>query len=259
MRGPEKWIWISKREIHLNNDSSNKSHCHPPEAARTMASSFQTPFLLFLLVILLSWNGIIAWSPNARQHSRPFGHPRIPQSSSSPITAGDAHVVVVVVVASTHKQHRRRMILRGAMDESIITDVSSISPFAIAGLALLLGIAAQTFINQMLEGDDGLGAFLKDGSGYNKSGYRPLSKGTTNEGKKNADPLPWLKLPQLDFVEVAGQRNRNAEELVYQQFEQLRQEMNEKIEEGKLEQASAIREELEALMKEAGIEYKSDQ
>jgi hypothetical protein len=145
------------------------------------------------------------------------------------------------------------------MDESIITDVSSISPFAIAGLALLLGIAAQTFINQMLEGDDGLGAFLKDGSGYNKSGYRPKDKKNNEGDKTSTDPLPWLKLPRLDFVEVAGQRNMNAEELVYQQFEQLRQEMNEKLEEGKVEQASAIRKELEVLMKEAGIEYRSDQ
>eukprot|EP00429_Kryptoperidinium_foliaceum_P039094 CAMPEP_0176178424 /NCGR_PEP_ID=MMETSP0120_2-20121206/91422_1 /TAXON_ID=160619 /ORGANISM="Kryptoperidinium foliaceum, Strain CCMP 1326" /LENGTH=59 /DNA_ID=CAMNT_0017516577 /DNA_START=1 /DNA_END=177 /DNA_ORIENTATION=- len=56
----------------------------------------------------------------------------------------------------------------------------------------------------MLEGDQGLGAFLKDGSGYNKSGFQNIqgSKG------KSSDPLPWLKLPQLDFVEVSGQPNR---------------------------------------------------
>ena len=81
-----------------------------------------------------------------------------------------------------------------------------LSPFAIAGLALLLGIAAQSFINQMLEGDQGLGSYLKDGSGYNKSGFRRVDKASMKNDEMN-DPLPWLKLPKLDFVDVAGQSN----------------------------------------------------
>jgi hypothetical protein len=126
-----------------------------------------------------------------------------------------------------------------------------VEPLAVAGVAVVLGVAAQGFINQMLDGDDGLGAFLKDGSGYNKSGYKKSGKAKEDEPK---DPLPWLKLPKLDFVEVAGQNNRQ-EELVYEQLERMRQDMNEKLQEGKVEQAAAIRDELEGLMTEAGIDF----
>ena len=81
------------------------------------------------------------------------------------------------------------------------------TPFTITIVALTIGVAAQTFINKMLEGDQGLGAFLSDGTGFNKSGYRPSSssKGNNSRSTVDKDPLPWLKLPQLDFVEVAGQ------------------------------------------------------
>jgi hypothetical protein len=125
------------------------------------------------------------------------------------------------------------------------------SPFLVAGVALVLGVAAQLFINQMLQGEQGLGAFLKDGSGYNKSGFRNLNGDNT----KNEDPLPWLKLPKLDFVEVAGQEDENR---YIQELERLRYEMNQKLEEGSVEEATAVREQLEAAMKEAGIEFKSD-
>ena len=53
----------------------------------------------------------------------------------------------------------------------------------------------------MLGGEQGLGAFLSDGSGYNKSGFKPRKK---NE-EEASDPLPWLKLPEFDYVDVAGQ------------------------------------------------------
>ena len=136
-----------------------------------------------------------------------------------------------------------------------------LSPFAIAGLALLLGIAAQSFINQMLEGDQGLGSYLKDGSGYNKSGFRRVDKASMKNDEMN-DPLPWLKLPKLDFVDVAGQSNdsnNRQEELVYEKMEQMRLEMNEKLGAGKVEEATAIRNELESIMKEAGIEYRAEE
>ena len=136
-----------------------------------------------------------------------------------------------------------------------------LSPFAIAGLALLLGIAAQSFINQMLEGDQGLGSYLKDGSGYNKSGFRRVDKASMKNDEMN-DPLPWLKLPKLDFVDVAGQSNdsnNRQEELVYEKMEQMRLEMNEKLGDGKVEEATAIRNELESIMKEAGIEYRAEE
>ena len=81
------------------------------------------------------------------------------------------------------------------------------TPFTVTIVALIIGVAAQTFINKMLEGDQGLGAFLSDGTGFNRSGFRPTSssKGKNSSSTENKDPLPWLKLPQLDFVDVAGQ------------------------------------------------------
>jgi hypothetical protein len=127
-----------------------------------------------------------------------------------------------------------------------------VSPWLVVGVALTLGIAAQTFINTMLKGDQGLGAYLKDGSGYNRSGFR--GKKSTEDEKE--DPLPWLKLPKLSFVEVAGQVD---EDLDYKTLERIRVEMNERLEEGKVEEASILREELEILMKDAGIEYKSEE
>lgn len=131
-----------------------------------------------------------------------------------------------------------------------------VSPLLVVVIALGLGVAAQGFINQMLEGDQGLGAYLKDGSGYNKSGFRKVASSKTEKVK---DPLPWLKLPQLDFVEVAGQTNSKIQEQQFlEELESLRQEMNEKLEQGKVLEASAIRDELESRMKEAGIEYKSN-
>jgi hypothetical protein len=145
---------------------------------------------------------------------------------------------------------QQMMLLGEAFEESM-----DLPPFAIAGIALVLGVAAQSFINQMLDGDQGLGAYLKDGSGYSKSGFSQVRQ--TDE-KTQKDPLPWLKLPQLDFVEVAGQTNKQ-EGLVYQQMEQMRLEMNQLLQDGKMEEASAIREELEKIMKEAGIEYRNDE
>lgn len=129
-----------------------------------------------------------------------------------------------------------------------------VSPLLVAGVALGLGVAAQGFINQMLEGDQGLGAFLKDGSGFNKSGFRRMTTGK----EKSQDPLPWLKLPQLDFVEVAGQPNRRDEAALMERLENLRLQMNDELDQGNMEQATVIREELEALMNEAGIEYSAD-
>ena len=132
-----------------------------------------------------------------------------------------------------------------------------VTPLLVVGVALGLGITAQGFINQMLEGDQGLGAFLKDGSGYNKSGFRtktakkPLSTSTSN------DPLPWLKLPQLDFVEVAGQPPPSgpSEKALMTKLESIRLEMNTLLEQGNLEAAALLREDLELLMDEAGIEF----
>jgi hypothetical protein len=135
----------------------------------------------------------------------------------------------------------------------------------------------------MLKGDEGLAAFLKDGSGYNKSGFKRQSKQQSSTQK---DPLPWLKLPQFDFVDVAGQSNdkpskllqttnnigidkkiisimdspsqddNDNDDLIMQELEQLRLKLNREIQEENIEEADRIRNQLERLMKEKGIVYK---
>jgi hypothetical protein len=145
--------------------------------------------------------------------------------------------------ASQPSHCRTRTTLSSSMnfDDSLF----STAPVVVA-FALILGVAAQTFINTMLKGDRGLGAFLRDGRGYNGSGFLP------GERRADNDPLPWLSLPKLDFVEVAGQESQK------QKLERLRQDMTIKLEQGEVEEATIVRQELEALMEENGFEFKAD-
>ena len=142
----------------------------------------------------------------------------------------------------------------------------------------------------MLEGDQGLGAFLKDGKGYNKSGYRPATStrsngdnnnnnNNNNNDNDNNDPLPWLKLPRFDFVEVAGQQQslilgeeveveEDEPQRVYEELERLRLKLNIELEknssninsykEEDLLEATRLRKKIERLMKIYGIEYETE-
>ena len=175
---------------------------------------------------------------------------------------------------------------------SMTTDLTllpDMTPIIVSIVAIVLLVGAQSFINTMLKGDQGLGAFLEDGSGYNKSGFKQQSVKQQDDTK---DPLPWLKLPQLDYVDVAGQeKNRMPEskllqtskvgggkkkktmisivdgdddgpaesaneETTIQELEQLRLKMNRELQEENIEEARRIRTQLEKVMKEKGIEYK---
>ncbi|KAL7519803.1 hypothetical protein ACHAWX_004559 [Stephanocyclus meneghinianus] len=150
-------------------------------------------------------------------------------------------------------------------------------PFVIVIGAVILAITAQSWINFLLRGDQGLGAFLSDGTGYNKSGFKPRSKlvnaGASNDAAlEGSDPLPWLNLPHLDYVDVAGQPKRpkkvhlkaagsdlnehNAQEVVLQ-MEHLRGQIRLLVEQGRLQQAKNIELELETIMKEHGYEFKT--
>jgi hypothetical protein len=152
-------------------------------------------------------------------------------------------------------------------------------------VAIGLFIAAQTSINQQLQGDQGLGAFLKDGRGFKGSAFRPVSSSTSSSSKSSPffkadneravggnDPLPWLALPRLDFVEVAGQKERllqqqdaeavaakrEEEQASLEQLELLRLQMNEQLQKGNVAEAMAIRTKLEQIMKDSGIEFQND-
>lgn len=125
-------------------------------------------------------------------------------------------------------------------------------------VALGLGFTAQGWINRQLEGEQGLGAFLKDGKGYSRSSFRPLADG---DRAASSDPLPWLSLPKLDFVEVAGQEDSGSssdETKLMEELERLRLAMNEQLETGNLTEAAAIRNKLETRMRETGVEFMGD-
>ena len=128
----------------------------------------------------------------------------------------------------------------------------------------------------MLGGDQGLGAFLSDGSGYNKSGFKPRKK---NE-EEASDPLPWLKLPEFDYVDVAGQPkkpklqqlqkiqsddlsdmsrdSRNEAEIV-SRLELLFAEMKKEVDNDNLIEAKRIELELEKIMEEEGYNFSTKQ
>jgi hypothetical protein len=83
-------------------------------------------------------------------------------------------------------------------------------------VALTIGALANGWIQRLLSGERGLGSFLSDGSGFQKSQFRPLSSNSLRSGTMqqdravSSDPLPWLRLPKLDYVEVAGQKKSSA-------------------------------------------------
>ena len=164
----------------------------------------------------------------------------------------------------------------------LLPDNPLLSPLAVVLLAIVLLVSAQTFINGMLEGDQGLGAFLRDGSGYNRSGYRPNKNKNNENGTETKDPLPWLKLPKLDFVEVAGQESRGSsqqllaeqeeQERVYQELDRLKEELNRELlsvrrrrlegmegDDDEMAKAKLLKAKLEGLMRAYGIEYETDE
>ena len=142
------------------------------------------------------------------------------------------------------------------------------SPTVLLVIALVLGIAANGWIQRMLSGDQGLGSFLSDGSGFNKSGFKPAVTGDEDRAVSSGDPLPWLRLPKLDYVDVAGQEddfekgrlsnNAGNDQALMVKLERLREEMNEKLGQGNVIEAEALRKEIEQTMKENGVQYFKD-
>ena len=157
------------------------------------------------------------------------------------------------------------------------------TPLVVLG-ALLLAFSAQSWINSLLGGDQGLGAFLSDGTGFNKSSFKQRKRPITDERSLPrdpsaplgaGDPLPWLKLPELDYVDVAGQPKKspkpkvkqsqyhrklkkdriNRDELVLLRLEALKDEMKTAVQSGELDEAKRIEDELEKLMKEEGYDF----
>ena len=121
--------------------------------------------------------------------------------------------------------------------------------------------------------------------GFNKSGFKPRSRrpitdersipGDTTKPLGGDDPLPWLKLPELDYVDVAGQPkgpNQQTKQTMktteaflstavrgesdgIAKLEMLRVQMKAAVDRGDLEDAKRIENELERIMKEEGYSY----
>jgi hypothetical protein len=113
-------------------------------------------------------------------------------------------------------------------------------------LGVSIGIAAQLWISKMTQGDRGLGAFLKDGNKFAGSNFSTMK--SSNDSVSGNDPLPWLRLPNLDFVEVAGQSSVNSK------VEDLMRRMEKASREGKEELALELKEEIEASLAANGLE-----
>jgi hypothetical protein len=135
-------------------------------------------------------------------------------------------------------------------------DFMEFDPFSISGViafSLLIGIASQSFINTMIQGDQGLGAFLSDGDGFSNSKFKGLSQKVTK-----VDPLPWLKLPKLDFVEVIGQeddimeRKESDDESMdrLQLVHSLIQQMEKEVDMGDIKGASKTKNYIDSLLRE---------
>ena len=148
--------------------------------------------------------------------------------------------------------------LRMQEEDVIVQEQLPYVPLVVIAAAGLL-VAAQILINRQAAGDQGLGAYLKDGSGFSRSGFRPLTKGS--DRAVSSDPLPWLKLPDLDFVQVAGQDEKQdslREAKLIEQLEYLRSRLNALLDEGRNEEAEFVRQDLESLMRESGMEFEVD-
>lgn len=142
--------------------------------------------------------------------------------------------------------------------DSLLSPELPLAPLLV-GVAITIGIAAQSFINQQLNGDQGLGAFLRDGKGYSKSGFRPLAASDKDRAVSGDDPIPWLKLPKLDFVEVAGQEEAPVElDDVVEKLETLRLELNQQMAQGNQAEAITIQNKMQRIMEENGIDFQPD-
>jgi hypothetical protein len=147
---------------------------------------------------------------------------------------------------------RQHITLRNQLEDEQIQALDQFDPMSIFGLvavAIFIGVTAQSFINSMIAGDQGLGAFLSDGNGFSNSKFKPLSRKTIK-----ADPLPWLKLPKLDFVEVAGQDDEENEMKSIDRLElvqSLMQRMEKELQMGDTQGASRTKDYIDSLLNES--------
>lgn len=159
--------------------------------------------------------------------------------------------------SSSKRYYQKRSTLFAIPHANSVTELC-----LIVSIALIIGVAAQWFINSMVSGDRGLGAFLSDGSGFNRSNFKPVDRNNKYEGNSplsGPDPLPWLKLPKLSYVEVAGQEKNEvvhpSEDAMREVLQSLAEKILYHVKNGELELAKETEAELEQRLEEFGFEY----
>jgi hypothetical protein len=211
----------------------------------------------FIFLLLQSSYGWLVYTVPHTRLSGKDGRQLLPTRSLSSV---GPHVIPPRTwLLRPYKRSSERMLLcANPFDDWFLMDGDL--PFVPLIIVLTLGLfaAAQGLINEQLRGEQGLSAFLKDGRGYSKSGFQPLAD--QDRALARTDPLPWLKLPRLDFVQVAGQDEAvlKAEQELMDRLDGLRIDLNDKLREGRMEEALFVKRELETLMRENGIEYQQE-
>jgi hypothetical protein len=192
-----------------------------------------------------------------------------------------SHSISSVDTETTHS-----LVLLSSSISSPLDDLSSPTVPLIVFIAITIGVLANGWISRLISGDQGLGSYLSDGSGFKKSNFKPLQATNPENGKSNNnidravqdDPLPWLRLPNLDYVEVAGPETKplsrytktlspskmvgkgttqeNGDGMVaLEELELLRLRMQEQLLRGNINDAERLRNELERSMKKNNIQF----
>lgn len=156
---------------------------------------------------------------------------------------------LVVVAVSRPCAPRRSSIERRALGNDALSDLGTSLIVAASGLGVLLG--AGSLIAGAYEGEKGLGAFLRDGEGYQKSGYKDDKLEARR--MKAPDFLDKVSLPAFDFVQVYS-----GEENAVEQAENLRKELSKTLDLGDVDKARQIERKLNKVMRDNGLRYDDD-
>ena len=131
----------------------------------------------------------------------------------------------------------------GALD----IDAGTVALVAVSGITVVGG--AYALIISAAGGENGLGAFLQDGTGYKKSAYRE------NRGRTRRVPafIDELKFPRFDYVEVFSPNDA-----VVEKAEEMRVELAAALRDGDDERAARIQAQLETYVAKNNLKFDSE-
>jgi len=130
-----------------------------------------------------------------------------------------------------------------AAGTGMVDEATALVFVAIGGVALLG--SASALIGGAYEGGKGLGAFLRDGKGFQGSDYRE------GDGPRRKPPkfLDKLKLPTLDFVQVYA----SGEDAALEEAEALGADLQAALDAGDAAKARALETRLARLLRDNGL------